>query len=195
MAVETVQKSKRDEIVEVAGQLFYEQGYGATGVAQIIKACGIAKGTFYGHFKSKEELGVAWLQARHVTWSGWLEEILSKPGTSGEKLAGVFDFLGDWLEREQFRGCAFLNTLAETPEAGSPMREEVRRHKEGLRERLVGLAREHFAGLSAEEAEVRGTVIFLLFEGALVEAANFGELWPVEAARGQVEALLKGGLA
>jgi AcrR family transcriptional regulator len=192
MPVETIQKSKRDEIVEVAGQLFYEQGYGATGVAQIIEACGIAKGTFYGHFKSKEELGVAWLERRHVTWSGWLEEMLSKPGTSGEKLAGVFDFLGEWLEREHFRGCAFLNTLAETPAAGSPMREEVRRHKAGLRERFVELAQEHFAGLPAREAEARGTVIFLLFEGALVEAANFGELWPVEAARGQVEVLLRG---
>jgi AcrR family transcriptional regulator len=193
MSAETVRKSKREEIVEVAGQLFYEQGYGATGVAQIIEACGIAKGTFYGHFKSKEELGVAWLQKRHVTWSGWLEEILSKSGTSGEKLLGVFDFLGEWLEKEDFRGCAFLNTLAETPEAGSPMREEVRRHKEGLRARIQEVARDHFSGVSDQEGEARGTVIFLLFEGALVEAANFGALWPVEAARAQVEELLRGG--
>ena len=183
-------KSKREEIVEVAGGLFYKQGYGATGVAQIIEACGIAKGTFYSHFKSKGELGVAWLKRRHTAWSGWLEGRMADEGTSREKLVGAFDFLGGWLEQSGFRGCAFLNTLAETPEAGAPMREEVRRHKARLRERLVDLAREHFAELPAEEAEAKGTVIFLLFEGALVEAANFRALWPVDAARGQVEEML-----
>lgn len=50
--------SKRDELIEIASKLFYQQGYQATGIKQIIDEAGIAKGTFYSHFKSKEELGL-----------------------------------------------------------------------------------------------------------------------------------------
>ena len=61
--------SKRDELVGIASDLFYEQGYGATGVKQIIDTAGIAKGTFYSHFTSKEELGLAWLKKRQPPFS------------------------------------------------------------------------------------------------------------------------------
>ena len=65
--------SRREEIVEIASQLFYAQGFGATGIKQIIDTVGIAKGTFYTHFDSKESLGLAWLQARHSSWQAWFE--------------------------------------------------------------------------------------------------------------------------
>ena len=70
--------SKRDELLDIASTLFYRQGYGATGVKQIIETAGIAKGTFYSHFSSKEEVGLAWLKTRHFEWNAWLEARLGK---------------------------------------------------------------------------------------------------------------------
>ncbi|ULQ59508.1 TetR/AcrR family transcriptional regulator [Brucepastera parasyntrophica] len=46
----------KSNIIQTALQLFAEQGYAQTSVDIIVKACGIAKGTFYYYFKSKEEL-------------------------------------------------------------------------------------------------------------------------------------------
>ena len=46
----------RLKIIETAQRLFYTRGYAATPVAAIIDAVGIAKGTFYHHFESKDEL-------------------------------------------------------------------------------------------------------------------------------------------
>lgn len=47
---------RRTEIIETAERLFLEHGYEETPVELIIKEIGIAKGTFYHYFKSKEEL-------------------------------------------------------------------------------------------------------------------------------------------
>jgi AcrR family transcriptional regulator len=47
---------RRNEILDVAQQLFYSKGYDDTSIQEIIDAVGIAKGTFYHHFQSKQEL-------------------------------------------------------------------------------------------------------------------------------------------
>lgn len=47
---------RRDEILEAAGRLFSTKGYDKCTVNDILNAVGIAKGTFYYYFKSKEEV-------------------------------------------------------------------------------------------------------------------------------------------
>jgi AcrR family transcriptional regulator len=47
---------RRNEILEVARQLFYARGYEQTSVQDIIDQVGIAKGTFYHYFGSKLDL-------------------------------------------------------------------------------------------------------------------------------------------
>jgi AcrR family transcriptional regulator len=45
-----------NELLAAAQQLFFEKGYEKTSVNHIIDKVGVAKGTFYHYFKSKEEL-------------------------------------------------------------------------------------------------------------------------------------------
>jgi AcrR family transcriptional regulator len=47
---------RKNEIMDAANQLFYLKGYQQTSVEEIIKKAGIAKGTFYYYFKSKEDI-------------------------------------------------------------------------------------------------------------------------------------------
>ncbi|MCG3209855.1 MAG: hypothetical protein FOGNACKC_03482 [Anaerolineae bacterium] len=47
---------RRSEILEVAQRLFYQKGYEQTSIQDIINEIGIAKGTFYHYFGSKQEL-------------------------------------------------------------------------------------------------------------------------------------------
>ncbi|WP_455391883.1 TetR/AcrR family transcriptional regulator [[Eubacterium] cellulosolvens] len=44
------------DIIDKAEELFAKKGYDKTSIADIIKKVGIAKGTFYHYFKSKDEL-------------------------------------------------------------------------------------------------------------------------------------------
>lgn len=58
------ENTTRGQIVEAADGLFYRQGYGRTSFAHIADAVRISRGNFYHHFKTKDEILDAVLQAR-----------------------------------------------------------------------------------------------------------------------------------
>jgi TetR/AcrR family transcriptional regulator, mexJK operon transcriptional repressor len=50
---------KTEAILEAAGQLFREHGYGAVSMDQIAREAGVSKATVYAHFESKDRLFAA----------------------------------------------------------------------------------------------------------------------------------------
>ncbi len=58
----------RARLLSVAETLFAEQGFDATGVADICVTAGVSKGAFYHHFPTKHALFQALLE-------GWLEQL------------------------------------------------------------------------------------------------------------------------
>ena len=67
MVEETLSKGERTSraIVDAAYDLIVEQGYAATSMRQIADKVGVALGSIYNHFPSKEEVFVAIIQERH----------------------------------------------------------------------------------------------------------------------------------
>jgi len=57
-------KTTRDDIVEAADKLFYRHGFDHTSFADIADAVQISRGNFYYHFKSKDEILDAVIDAR-----------------------------------------------------------------------------------------------------------------------------------
>jgi TetR/AcrR family transcriptional repressor of nem operon len=55
-------KSTRDHLIDVGLGLMHRDGYNATGLADILKAADVPKGSFYHHFGSKEDFAVAALE-------------------------------------------------------------------------------------------------------------------------------------
>ncbi|MCB1192923.1 MAG: TetR/AcrR family transcriptional regulator [Leptospiraceae bacterium] len=68
--------SPKKRIMEAATRLFYEQGFNATGINQIIKESGAAKASFYEYFSSKEELGKKVLRSYQAGTLRWLRSIV-----------------------------------------------------------------------------------------------------------------------
>ena len=56
---------RREELLDAAERLFVKRGVASTSVDEIVAAADVAKGTFYLHFQSKDQLLVA-LQQRFV---------------------------------------------------------------------------------------------------------------------------------
>jgi TetR/AcrR family transcriptional repressor of nem operon len=52
-------KSTRDHLVEVGQKLMHQHGYKATGLSDILKAADVPKGSFYHHFRNKEDFAAA----------------------------------------------------------------------------------------------------------------------------------------
>ncbi len=61
-------RAKKLEIVEVAARLFHEEDYGAITMSRIAREAGVAKGTLYLYFRTKEELFLALLMDRLQGW-------------------------------------------------------------------------------------------------------------------------------
>lgn len=190
---ETEPRPSRERLLETASDLFYRQGYLATGINQVIAEAGVAKASFYAHFPSKEALCQAYLERRHELWGGWLEAEIAKGRAPRERVTRVFDFLERWLPGCDYRGCAFLNIAAEIPADDSALRAIVCDVKRGLRDRCEALLQD-LADSEPRYADLPVSALadtmYLLVEGAITGAQNFGELWPVYSARRALERLI-----
>lgn len=66
--------STRAQIVEAADDLFYRQGFETTSFADIAGAVRISRGNFYHHFKSKDQILDAVIEARLAATGAMLSE-------------------------------------------------------------------------------------------------------------------------
>lgn len=119
--------ARQTEILDTAQMLFYTKGYDKTAVRDIIDEIGIAKGTFYHHYNSKEELLdalIARLMEQSLTI---LEPILADEQlTALEKLHSFFNEVSNLkMENE-----ALIRTLLPTWYADSNviMREKMKQY-------------------------------------------------------------------
>jgi AcrR family transcriptional regulator len=154
-----------ERILHTASEMFYWRGIRAVGVDAISAEAGVTKKTLYEKYGSKDELIAAYLRARDERWRNWLVEFVERRGGSAtERLLSTFDVLGEWMERENYRGCGFVNAAAEFPDADHPAREVVLEQKRWMCSYLAELATE--AG--AEDPEDLAERLLILHEGATV---------------------------
>src|SRR5438132_1031013 len=62
----------RNKILATAADLFYKQGVRAVGVDLVVEKAGVAKTSLYRHFRTKDDLVVAFLQRMDQDfWQTW----------------------------------------------------------------------------------------------------------------------------
>jgi len=153
----------RERILHAAHALFYGQGIRATGIDKIIEAASVTKVTFYRHYPSKELLVTAYLEFRHERWIRWFRESLELNLAAGTSKIDALAFtLRDWFEREEFRGCAFLNAAAEFGSTHPDILQVVRDHKNDVATCLNEVFESRDAGL--------GRCLTVAIDGAIVHA-------------------------
>lgn len=73
-AIPMAKQSTRDQIVETADALFYENGFDASSFADIAGAVGISRGNFYHHFKSKDDILDAVIDRRQAATQAMVDD-------------------------------------------------------------------------------------------------------------------------
>lgn len=81
----------RQHILEVARTLMTGKGYTAVGLAEVVAAAGVPKGSFYYYFKSKEEFGQALLENYFSAYLAEIDALFSGPASGAEKLMAYFE--------------------------------------------------------------------------------------------------------
>ena len=83
-------EERRKEILDTAEELFMKNGYENTAISDIVKTLGVAQGTFYYYFKSKNEIVNAILERFMDTLFRNSISILQEPGlNSKDKIQNI----------------------------------------------------------------------------------------------------------
>jgi AcrR family transcriptional regulator len=175
-AVPAGRRSARDRLLAAAAECFYDHGVNGTGIDTITAAAGVAKMSLYNNFASKDDLVLAYLQARHEEWLALYRRRLDAADDARQRVGAVFEAYVDHAEmayRHGFRGCGLLNAAAELP-AGAPGRQLVRRHKEEV-EALLAAHLAELDGLPAVRVADLAEQLSFLLEGAMARAGLEGD--------------------
>ena len=169
MAV-TENRDARERLLAAAYELFSRDGVQAVGVDAIIERSGVARQTMYRHFRSKQDLVLAFLERREAVWTvGWLQaESARRASDPAERLLAIFDVFDGWFRRPDFEGCSFINVLLEYPDPNHALHQACADYLASIRAFLERLARE--AGVSHPKAFARQWHI--LMKGSIVAAGE-----------------------
>jgi len=177
----------RDRVLAVAGELFHRRGYGAVTLDEVIDASGLARASVHQHFRTKAELGKAWLGRLQRRMEVFHREFLGRLGDREKVLRKYFFAMRTWVESNRFRSCQFANTAAcIDTEADEEIAVLVDVYKRKQLQFFIDLAK----FLVGEEGARRtGTAVFLLYSGAMTECQNLKTTWPLDDALAQAERL------
>lgn len=181
--------SVKERIITTASELFYFQGYNQTGINQIIAEAGVAKASMYQHFRSKEDIAVAYLKTRHIMWMEKLNKCVNKKDHANEKILGCFDYLAEWLTEVNFRGCGWQNIITDLPADHKKIREQAIFHKNEFRTWIQNLMKED-GKYSNNKAIQLGDEILILIEGAIILSQIQKDDWAINTAKNACVRLL-----
>ena len=159
----------RLRLVSTASRIFYAEGIHSVGVDRIVGEAKVTRATFYRHFPGKEDLVLAYLQGADQAIRGQVEAAVAAGTTAGDAARLVAASIAEGIRSPGFRGCAFLNAVAEYPDPGHPVHQAVLAHREWF------LATVHtlMARIAEAEAEPAAQHFVMLRDGAMAAGCLF----------------------
>lgn len=136
----TKEVSSKEKLICATIQLMSKRGFESMGINSILEAADVSKSNFYYHFKSKEELCLAALDAMsNQLLSSYVDPILSDTKLSPKKrLQKLISFFKEKMtEAECCGGCPFTNLAAETSDFYPGFRERISKHYTDYADRLA----------------------------------------------------------
>ena len=158
-------KESRQCLIECAAELFWKNGYSATGISEILKQTGLPKGSFYFYFKSKDDLATAVTEyyqkilleqfrssSQRNDWESFIEEI--------------FDYLFGRATGQTFAGCPYavmgMETALSKPAVASVFMEGLKKFEQIFQEVLL------YSGLSPDHAKILSQRMLSIYQGYLL---------------------------
>jgi AcrR family transcriptional regulator len=171
----------KERILGTADRLFYLKGIRAIGVDTIAAQIGISKRTLYNHFPSKDSLIKAYLDRRFV---------VAKPSEKSPlvQILSYFDSLERRFSAKDFRGCPFVNAVAELGPEDRSIKKIAKAYKESRRLWF----RDLLVQLGIAEPDDIATQLQLLVDGAIAQDLVRDDPAMARAAKEAAKVLLQG---
>ena len=158
-------EESRQRLIECAAELFWKNGYSATGISEILKQTGLPKGSFYFYFKSKDDLATAVTE--------YYQKILleqfrsSSQGNDWESfIEEIFDYLFGRATGQTFASCPYavmgMETALSKPAVASVFMEGLNKFEQIFQEVLL------YSGLSPDHAKILSQRMLSIYQGYLL---------------------------
>jgi AcrR family transcriptional regulator len=166
----------RMRVLNAAGEIFRQEGYGGSGIDALTKAAGVTNGAFYGHFKSKGEAFRAAVLAGLEELRLGISNLKAQKGR-GWLAAFVGYYLGPKLSCALGQSCALPSLSPDVMRADA----ETRVAYEVELRRLIDEVASGLTGASATAREEDAIALLALLSGGVTMARAVSD--PVLSAR------------
>ncbi|MGW4463733.1 TetR/AcrR family transcriptional regulator [Micromonospora sp. NPDC004704] len=159
----------RLRLLTTASRIFYAEGIHSVGVDRVIAEAKVTRATFYRHFPGKEDLVLAYLQAADHGIRSQVETAIDAGTSASDTVRAVAASIAAGIQSPGFRGCAFLNAVAEYPDPAHPVHQAVLGHRRWFLETISTL----MASIEETEAERAAQHFVMLRDGAMAAGCLF----------------------
>jgi len=159
-----------DQVIEALMKVFWEKGYEAASMQDLVAATGLLKGSLYGAFGDKQALYLTALRHYDRTRiQAGIDMLNSDDASAGQKVSRLFDSVIDSVEAGVFAGgCLLCNASVEMAAIDRSVGSEVKRTIRRLQVALVAALAP--SGVIADEAEASAAFIISTYFGTRVLA-------------------------
>jgi TetR/AcrR family transcriptional repressor of nem operon len=187
----------RARIVEAARFLFWEKGYAATGLAELLARADANSGSFYHFFDSKDAL----LRTVLETYVDLLEPFVLRPAwdTTADPLARIFALLDGYRSRllatDCQYGCPIGRLALELDPENAPAHALIARNFSAWTLAVTSCLK----AAKVPQPEDAATLVLTVMEGGVMQARAFRNIEPFDACvrqlRIHLDALARGSRA
>ncbi|MEE8379501.1 MAG: TetR/AcrR family transcriptional regulator [Gammaproteobacteria bacterium] len=146
------EQSRREHIIDAANDLFHKQGYNKTSIADIANQLGITKGNLQYHFRSKDDLLAAIINARMENMANALQRFEKENADPKERLKRIVQMVQDEQEGLISYGCSIGSINVELGKGQRPLQQlslqMFEQQKEWIEQAFTELGKENAKTLS-----------------------------------------------
>ncbi|MFC8224517.1 TetR/AcrR family transcriptional regulator [Streptomyces sp. NPDC057287] len=176
----------RARLLGTATRIFYAEGIHSVGIDRITAEAKVTRATLYRHFSGKEELVLAYLDQADQGIRGQIEAAVASSPSAADKVRAVAGSITEGIRSPGFRGCAFLNAVAEYPDPAHPIHRAVLAHRQWFLNTVTDLLAQ--TGYAPAEPAARHLV--MLRDGAMAAGCLFDPVLVSETFLHGVEGIL-----
>jgi AcrR family transcriptional regulator len=177
----------RSRLLATASRIFYTEGIHSVGIDRIVAEAQVTRATLYRHFPGKEDLVVTYLTEADQGIRARMTAAVAGASTPVDAVRLFAHAIAEDIQSPGFRGCAFLNAVAEYPDPEHPVHQAVLAHRQWFLDTVTDL----LARTQETAAEAAGRHFVMLRDGAMAAGCLFDTALIGETFLRGVEGLLQ----
>ena len=159
----------RERLLGTATRIFYAEGIHAVGIDRIVAEAQVTRATLYRHFPGKEDLVLAYLDGVDRAMRAQVDEAATRGLPAAGTVRAIGESIAQSIQSPGFRGCAFLNAVAEYPDPDHPVHKAVLVHRQWFLDTMTEL----LAGVRETPAELSARHFVMMRDGAMAAGCLF----------------------